>query len=266
MTQWNNDYCMIPKIIHYCWFGGNPLPDFASKCIDSWKRFFPDYEIREWNESNYNVHKIPYISEAYRLKKYAFVSDYCRIDVLYQYGGLYFDTDVEVIKPFDDIINRGPFMGCELAPIYDPNQLQPQEKQKLDLFVNPGLGLGVTPGSHFYKEILDYYAQLHFVNIIGIRTETIVTILTNFIQQRAPNIDFNKITEFEGVYIYPVDYFCPIVALTGEVTITENTRSIHHYTATWAKYSPIKLIRAFSRLKSISVRLLTQFEFFSHLK
>ena len=91
---------MIPKIIHYCWFGHNPLPNSAIKCINSWKKFFPDYEIREWNEDNFDVESIPYMAEAYHMKKYAFVSDYARFWVLYYHGGLYFDTDVEVSPGF----------------------------------------------------------------------------------------------------------------------------------------------------------------------
>ena len=105
---------MIPKVIHYCWFGRNPLPASARKCIDSWKKFFPDYEIKEWNEDNFDVNMIPYTHEAYSVKKYAFVSDYARFWILYNYGGLYFDTDVEVIRPMDDIVARGPFMGIEV--------------------------------------------------------------------------------------------------------------------------------------------------------
>ena len=97
---------MIPKIIHYCWFGRNPLPQSAIKCINSWKKFFPDYEIKEWNEQNFDVNIIPYTSEAYQAKKYAFVSDYARMWVLYNYGGIYFDTDVEVIKPMKDIVEN----------------------------------------------------------------------------------------------------------------------------------------------------------------
>lgn len=104
---------MIPKVIHYCWFGGNPLPDSAKKCISSWRKYLPDYEIKEWNERNFDVKSIPYTREAYRLKKFAFVSDYARMWILYHYGGIYFDTDVEVIKPFNDIIQRGNFMGFE---------------------------------------------------------------------------------------------------------------------------------------------------------
>ena len=105
---------MIPKIIHYCWFGRNPLPESAIKCINSWKKFFPDYEIKEWNEDNFDVNIIPYTKEAYEAKKYAFVSDYARFWILYHHGGLYFDTDVEVIKAMDDIIELGPFMGVEV--------------------------------------------------------------------------------------------------------------------------------------------------------
>lgn len=104
---------MIPKVIHYCWFGGNPLPDSAKKCISSWRKYLPDFEIKVWNERNFDVKSIPYTREAYRLKKFAFVSDYARMWILYNYGGIYFDTDVEVIKPFNDIILRGNFMGFE---------------------------------------------------------------------------------------------------------------------------------------------------------
>ena len=106
---------MIPKTIHYCWFGGNPLPEMAIKCIESWKKFLPDYEIKQWDESNFDVNMIPYAAEAYKAKKYAFVSDFARFWILYNYGGLYFDTDVEVIKPMDNIIAKGPFMVCENA-------------------------------------------------------------------------------------------------------------------------------------------------------
>jgi len=102
---------MIPKIIHYCWFGRNPLPASALKCIYSWRKFLPNYEIKEWNEDNFDVNIIPYTREAYEAKKYAFVSDYARFYILYHYGGLYFDTDVEIIKPMDDIVERGNFYG-----------------------------------------------------------------------------------------------------------------------------------------------------------
>ena len=104
---------VIPKIIHYCWFGGKPLPEEAKKCIDSWKKYLPDYEIKEWNESNFDINSIAYTAEAYEARKYAFVSDYARYKILYEHGGIYFDTDVEVIAPMDDLLAKGPFMGQE---------------------------------------------------------------------------------------------------------------------------------------------------------
>ena len=104
---------MIPKVVHYCWFGGNQLPDDAKKCIESWRKFFPEYEIKEWNECNFDVNCCDYVKEAYAAKKWAFVSDYARFWILYHEGGLYFDTDVEVIKDMSDIIAKGAFMGCE---------------------------------------------------------------------------------------------------------------------------------------------------------
>lgn len=104
---------MIPKVIHYCWFGGNPLPNIAVKCINSWKKYFPDYEIIEWNESNFDLFSCDYCREAYDAKKWAFVSDYARFKILYEHGGVYFDTDVEVIKSMDDILQKGAFIGRE---------------------------------------------------------------------------------------------------------------------------------------------------------
>ena len=104
---------MIPKIIHYCWFGGNPLPELAQKCIASWKKYCPDYEIKEWNETNFDLNCCDYVREAYEAKKWAFVSDYARFWILYHEGGVYFDTDVEVPKPIDTIVEKGSFMGCE---------------------------------------------------------------------------------------------------------------------------------------------------------
>ena len=102
---------MIPHVIHYCWFGGKPLPKLAVDCIASWRKYLPGYEIKEWNESNFDVNIIPYTSEAYAARKYAFVSDYARFWILYHYGGVYFDTDVEVIQPLAPLLEKGAFMG-----------------------------------------------------------------------------------------------------------------------------------------------------------
>lgn len=213
---------MIPKVIHYCWFGRNPLPQLAVKCIESWKKYLPEYEIKEWNEDNFDVNMIPYTREAYEAKKYAFVSDYARFWILYNYGGLYFDTDVEVIKPMDDIIARGPFMGCE--------------KDASDTSVAsvaPGLGLGVNPGLGLYKELLDLYATLHFVNPDGsYNQKTIVAYTTEMLCNYGLK-QVNDIQECAGVWIYPKEYFCPMEYGVMKLEITENTKSIHHFDGSW---------------------------------
>ncbi len=223
----------IPKVIHYCWFGGNPLPPLALKCIESWKKYLPDYEIKEWNESNFDVNSIPYTAEAYAAKKYAFVSDYARFKILYDEGGIYFDTDVEVIKPMDDIIAAGPFMGCE-NPYMEgatPNELG--VAPGLGLGVNPGLGLGVNPGLGLFRELLDLYDNLSFRKQDGsLNTKTIVEYTTELLCEKGL-INTGKIQEVACVKIYPKEYFCPLDYKSGKLKITKNTVSIHHYTASW---------------------------------
>ena len=227
---------MIPKVIHYCWFGRNPLPKLAVKCIESWKKFLPDYEIKEWNEDNFDVNMIPYTKEAYEEKKYAFVSDYARFWILYHHGGLYFDTDVEVIKNMDDIIANGPFMGCE-------NNVNPG----LGLGVNPGLGLGVNPGLGLYKEIIEKYATLHFINQDGsLNQTTIVTYTTELLCNYGLKA-INTIQNIAGISIYPKEYFCPKDYRTGKLTITDNSVCIHHYTESWAN-TKSRITRRISRM------------------
>lgn len=216
---------MIPKIIHYCWFGRNPLPPLAKKCIDSWQKFLPDYEIKEWNENNFDVNIIPYTADAYKAGKYAFVSDYARFWILYQYGGLYFDTDVEVIKPIDDIVERGPFMGCER---YADNS---GSKGATTLGVAPGLGLGANPDLGLYKKFLERYDTLDFKQERE-KNKTIVHYTTELLVSEGLS-NTSDIQYVGGIYVYPKEYFCPINQTTHRLHITPNTRSIHHYAATW---------------------------------
>ncbi len=254
---------MIPKIIHYCWFGGNPLPDDAKNCIASWKKYFPDYEIKEWNESNFDLNCCPYVKEAYEAKKWAFVSDYARFWILYHHGGLYFDTDVEVIKPFDDILSRGGFMGQEAGANSgsgkgrDRNRekdrktseagassgvnptsnkagsVESLESRESAVVANPGLGIAVAPGLRLYKEILDYYDGIHFIKDGVPDTTTVCVHVTEILKKYGYDEHREEIQEVAGITIYPPEYFCPQNYVTGEMKITENTHSIHHYAETW---------------------------------
>lgn len=225
---------MIPKTIHYCWFGGNPLPASAKKCIESWKKFLPEYEIKEWNESNFDVNCIPYTAEAYAVKKYAFVSDYARFWILYTFGGIYFDTDVEAIKPLDDIINNGAFLGIEA-------------ENENGITVAPGLGIGAAPQSTFIGQMLHIYEELHFTNKNGQPVlKNIVEITTEQLLKDGL-IGKNEIQKCDGFTIYPKDYFCPIDYDTRELVITENTRTIHHYAESWVSRST-KIKNAIGRI------------------
>lgn len=215
---------LIPKVIHYCWFGRNPLPKSALKCIESWKKFLPDYEIKEWNEDNFDVNIIPYTKEAYEAKKYAFVSDYARFWILYNYGGIYFDTDVEIIKPIYDILQKGAFMGIEV-----------ESKQNKAPLINPGLGIAAPSGLGFYNNVLKHYSTLHFIDANGEpNTITVVTHTSNLLNNEGLKAS-NGIQEIANIWIYPQDYFNPLNDNTAELKITNNTRSIHWYTKTWEK-------------------------------
>lgn len=214
---------MIPKVIHYCWFGRGQMPKLALKCIESWKKYCPDYEIKEWNEDNFDVNAIPYTREAYEARKFAFVSDYARFWILYHHGGLYFDTDVEVVRPFDDIVAHGPFMGCEQDA--SSGAKQPS--------VAPGLGLGANPGLGLYKEILDLYGGLHFCQADGtLNLKTVVQYTTELLCQHGLQ-NKAEMQEVAGVWVYPKEYFNPTDMGDLKVCITSNTYSIHHYAGSW---------------------------------
>ncbi len=219
---------MIPKTIHYCWFGKKPLPELALKCIASWKKFLPDYEIKEWNEDNFDINQIPYTAEAYKCKKYAFVSDYARFKIMYEYGGVYFDTDVEVIKPLDYILNKGSFWGLE--------------KSKEGLSCNPGLGFACPPGLDLCKEMINHYEKEVFIYPNRkYNLTTVVEVFSKILESNGLSLSSFPV-ELNGIYIYPPDYFSPINYNTGKTNITQNTYTIHHYAASWVnKYDNMSL-------------------------
>lgn len=210
---------MIPKVIHYCWFGGNPLPESAIKCIESWKKFCPDYEIKQWSEENYDINKIQYVKEAYQEKKYAFVTDVARLDIIYHEGGIYLDTDVEIIKSLDQLLDNSLYLGMETTGR-----------------VNTGLGFGAEPKHKFVKDNLNLYADIPFVSNI-----TCVTYTTNMLK-RCGLRNRNELQQLETILVLPTEYLCPLILETNRLKITENTYSIHHYDMSW-KDKKDRLIR-----------------------
>lgn len=199
----------------------------AIKCIESWKKYLPDFEIKEWNEDNFDIAINPYVEEAYHMKKYAFVSDYARFWILYNYGGLYFDIDVELLKPIDDILAKGPFMGLEGFETW-------YKYRDLKAAPAAGLGMATYPRMDVVKDMLQYYDGKHFISLKGKpQFKTVVLIVADVLLDRGGVIDPDNITVCSGIYLYPEEYFNPKRVATGKMTITENTRSIHHYAATW---------------------------------
>lgn len=246
----------IPKVIHYCWFGGNPLPESALKCINSWKKFLPDYEIKEWNESNFDVNSIPYTRDAYKAKKYAFVSDYARFWIMYHHGGIYFDTDVEVLKPMDDIIAKGNFMGREIGAYMRNMGLGDGDGYA----VNPGLGFGMEQSSPLLKEILDNYNEFSFIKPDGtLNLKTIVNYTTETLYKYGLTHQNDMPVLVEDIWIYPTDVFCPMDHTKGNyVKTTERTRTIHLYDATWRDHSTLRYKLA--RVKKWMVRTYMKFK------
>lgn len=224
----------IPKIIHYCWFGGKPLPELAQNCISSWKKYCAGYKIIEWNETNVDISCCDYVREAYKAKKWAFVSDYVRFKILYEQGGIYLDTDVELIQPIDDIVENGAFLCFEEGP---------------GLMVAPGLGMAAEPGMMLYKEILENYHATHFCYDENGKYLTVVERITSILQKYAA-LSERKVCHVVGVNIYPPEYFCPLNFYTGRMCITENTRSIHYYTASWFSKEQKKIISIRKRFAS----------------
>lgn len=235
---------MIPKIIHYCWFGGKPLPKSVVDCISSWQSVLPEYEIREWNESNFDISSsVVYVREAYEAKKYAFVSDYVRLYALKNYGGLYLDTDVKVLRSFDGFLDDSCFMGLEAVG-------------RLSTAV-----IASEKNAPFVMSVLNLYTDRHFT--IDGRYD--LTTNVHFISEyaRSIGVDFDKTCERQKcLTIYPIDFFSPKSWETGKYSITENTICIHLYAGTWHS-SAVRLLSIFfsndkvSKIVSIKGRILS---------
>lgn len=207
---------MIPKIIHYCWFGGNQLDFKSKKCIESWRKFCPDFEIKEWNESNYDVKKNNYMHQAYQAKKWGFVPDYARLDIIHEFGGIYLDTDVEIIRPLDELLFQKGFCGIENGSDC----------------IALGLGFGAEQKDPTIKLLRDSYEDLSFMKNgnIDLTPAPIIneeTLKELYVKKKG------AITKCGTLTVYPSEYFCPINRQTGKLEKTKNTYSIHHYAASW---------------------------------
>lgn len=211
---------MIPKTIHYCWFGKKPLPPLAKECIESWRKYCPDFEIVQWNEVNFDINCIVYVKQAYEAQKYAFVSDYARFFILYHHGGIYMDTDVELLKPLDNFLSNQMFAGFEN-----------------DLAVAPGLIMGSRAKAELIKELMDSYRDRVFMNDDGTQnTQTVVKYTTDILVNHGLVQD-GSMQNIGGMVVYPKEYFCPLDYRTNKLKMTHNTYSIHHFAGSWVTFS-----------------------------
>lgn len=206
----------IPKIIHYCWFGGNPLPALTIKCIESWKKYLPDYEIKEWNETNFDVHCCQYVEEAYEAKKWAFVSDYVRYYAVYEEGGIYFDTDTEVIKPFDELLNDNAFFGFGTQSMTIPT-------------------FGAIKGHDVLKCLLNDYNSRSFIKKDGGYDTSTVNMTTERILTEMFGLVMNGQEQLldGGIRVYPKEYFFSTDWQTRIITRNPNLYVIHYADGSW---------------------------------
>lgn len=222
---------MIPKVIHYCWFGGNKKPKLIRDCIASWKSVLPDYEIIEWNENNSDL-KHHFVKEAYNLNKWAFVSDYIRLKVLHEYGGIYLDTDMLVLKKFDELLDNKCFFGAE-------------DKD----FISCGI-IGVEPNYYFIKKCLNFYEKFKFSEDVNLGMNTIPRIITEIFRKEF-NFDlvFDKVLFFNGITIYPSVYFYPLPFFLSEKKIKykefidDKSLAIHLWNSSWIEYNEFQYLR-----------------------
>lgn len=217
---------MIPKIIHYCWFGGKPLSNEAKRCISSWKINCPEYKVIKWDESNFNISMNVYVEEAYKKKKWAFVSDYVRLVVLKKYGGIYLDTDVEMIKPLDKLLLSKAFMGAE-------------SKYSICTAV-----IGAEKNSEFINELLTIYDELHFINNQKLDMTPNSQRIYEYLKQNYNYVLSNDVIDLKKCIIYPKDFFSPINCYTFIEEETQNTYCIHRFAGTWKSKNELLINKA----------------------
>lgn len=206
---------MIPKKIHYCWFGGKPLPKDVQMCIASWKKFCPDYEIVRWDETNVDLNQHPFLKSAYEAKAWAFVSDYARLQIVYEQGGIYLDTDVEVVKSLDPLLEDSCFVGV----------------QQTMGWIATGLGFGAEAGNPMVKAMLDEYEELVYEE--EKKAKFVCPLLNTDAFAKHGFVFTDDIMVLEHATVYPPRFFDPYTSGKGEDLMCQDTYSIHHYSATW---------------------------------
>lgn len=211
----------IPKVIHYCWFGRGEKSPLMQRCMETWKKYLPDYEIKEWNEDNFDINQNNYIKEAYECKKWAFVSDYVRLAVVYEYGGIYLDTDVEIIRTFEPLLKKGGYLGFE-------NPTNEKDKKT----VATGLGFAAPKGDKIILEMLTDYKDLHFLNKGEMDLLPCPDRNTASLKRAGLRTD-GSLQRLGDIIVYPFDYFCGYDLANSHPVVTKNTYTIHHYAATW---------------------------------
>lgn len=227
---------IIPKTINYCWFGNNEKPQIVKKCIESWKKYCPDYKIIEWNEKNFDININNYVKEAYKEKKYAFVSDFARLWIIYENGGIYLDTDVELIRNIDDILENKTFFATED-----------------NIYVNTGLGFGSQKNSEIIRKLIDDYSDINFIDENGKMDKTTcpvrnTKVIENYINTK---VNFDKKTVINDICFYSKEFFCPLDYETKKMEITNNTFAIHWFSGTWMNKKEKMLKRIKLILKNI---------------
>lgn len=206
----------IPATIHYCWFGNTDLPDTYKKYIDSWHKYCPDYSIVEWNEDNCNINETAFTYEAYSVGKFGFVPDYFRLKIIYENGGIYLDTDVELVKSLDDLRYNEAYCGTEF-----PGR------------INFGLGFGAVKNNSIIKRLMDYYLDVHFIDNNGEIDDTPSPVIQSRILDEMGLENGTHLRKIHGLTVYPVEVLSPKNPYTGEIIVTGNTYSIHHFDGTW---------------------------------
>lgn len=223
---------MIPKVINYCWFGRNELPDDAKKCIETWKKYCPDYEIKEWNESNFDIDSCKFVRQAYDNKAWAFVSDYARLKVVYENGGIYLDTDVELLKNIDFLLGT-PFFACI---------------SQIESLCNTGLGYGAEAGNPVVKKMMSIYEKMNFDP--KRKGQLACPYINDSVVKSFGYALSNEVESVNGMTILPPRYMDPILPENGKNLLCNDTISIHHYSASWtSKRSRIrrKILNAIGR-------------------